>query len=190
MTVEKRMLIGMTPEQVPTPEEIVAMAWPGEAQLNKRADVGHILQHTGVDEPSGTWTGGAGSRRGRTLGSDVDLADLGAMQRQGAGLVDFTWEPEPVAADVYLQLLREWGEDGGRQAPQHPFEWWANRVSVMWSYIWAANCRYVTEILEGPSRERGGNGLLVASFEHNSSEHGRERPHVHNLVAMRRSASQ
>ena len=55
------------------------------------ADVDHILAHTTVDEPSGTWTGGACARLGRPLGSDVDLADLGVMSRTGAGLTEVCW---------------------------------------------------------------------------------------------------
>jgi hypothetical protein len=118
----------------------------------------------------------------------VDLTDLGEMHRQSAGLADFTWYPEAAAAGVYKLLLREWGEDGARLPDnEHRFEWWEERVAVMWSYIWAANCRYISEVLEAPVRSRNGDGLLVASFEHNSSEHGRERPHVHNLVAISRS---
>ena len=56
----------------------------------------------------------------------------------------------------------------------------------MWSYIWDANYRAVTDIIEEPSRSKGGEGYLVASFEHNSSPHGLERPHVHNLMPLRR----
>lgn len=188
MTVEKRMLFDMRPEDVPSPEDIAAMAWPGETSVNMAADIAHILRHTGVDEPSGTWTGGAGPRLGRPLGSDVDLTDLGEMHRQSGGLADLTWHPEPVASDVYLQLLREWGEDRDRQPRQHPSGWWAERVATMWSYIWAANFRIVTEVIEGLARSRGGEGLLVASFEHNSSAHGLERPHVHNLMPTKRAS--
>jgi hypothetical protein len=190
VTVEKRMLVDVTSEQVPSPDDAVALAWPGEIQLNQKTDIGHILHHTGTDEPSGTWTGGACPRHRRPLGSDVDLTDLGEMHRQSSGLADLTWYPEAAAADVYRLLLREWSEDGARRPDNaHPFEWWEDRVAAMWSYIWAANCRYVSEILEGPIRGRSGDGLLVASFEHNSSAHGRERPHVHNLVAMRQASA-
>jgi hypothetical protein len=170
------------------PENVAAMAWPGEIQLNKRADVSHILHHAGADEPSGTWTGGACARHGRPPGSDVALADLGEMHRQSDGLADMTWYPEPVASEVYLRLLREWREDGERQPHRHPFDWWAERAAAVWSYMWAANCRCVTEIIEKPVRDRGGAGLLIASFEHNSSAHGLERPHVHNLMPAKRAS--
>ena len=168
-----------------SPGDLAGIAWPGEIHVNTGAGIDHILKHTGIDEPSGTWTGGAGTRHGRPPGSDVDLANLGEMHRQSDGLADFTWYPEPVAAAAYLRLLRECTEDGARQPHQHPFDWWSQRITAMWSYIWAANCRYVTEIIEGPARSRGSDGLIVASFEHNSSGHGMERPHVHNLAAMR-----
>lgn len=173
----------------PSPEHLAAIAWPGEIHMNPAADIRHILGHTGADEPSGTWTGRACPGHGRALGSDVALADLGEMHRQSGGLADMTWYPEPAAGDVYRRLLREWEEDGARQPHQHEFGWWADRAAAMWSYIWAANCRFVTEVIEQPIRDKGGAGFFVASFEHNSSAHGRERPHVHNLVPMRRTAA-
>ena len=173
----------MTPEL--SPEDLAACAWPGTIQVNAPADISHILQHASIDEPSGTWTGSACPQHGRPLGTDVDLADLGAMHRQSAGLADMTWYPEPAAADTYLRLLRDWAADGARQPHLHPFDWWVGRVDVMWSYIWAANYRFITEIIEQPSESRGGAGLLIASFEHNSSAHGRERPHIHNLVPLK-----
>lgn len=188
MTVSKRMLVGMRPKNDSPPEDLIDVPWPGEIQVNARADVSHILHHTGIDEPSGTWTGGACARHGRPVGSDVALADLGEMHRESGGLTDLTWYPEPVASDVYLRLLREWQEDGARQSHRHPFDWWAERAAAMWSYIWAANCRAVAEIIEQPTRSRGGEGLLVASFEHNSSAHGLERPHVHNLMPTKRAS--
>jgi hypothetical protein len=189
MTVSRRMLVGMRPKNDPSPEDLINAPWPGEIQMNVNADTGHILHHTGIDEPSGTWTGGACARHRRPPGSDVALADLGEMHRQSGGLVDVTWYPEPVASDGYLQLLREWREDGARQPHRHPFDWWAGRAEAMWSYIWAANCRYVAEIIEKPVRDRGGAGFLIASFEHNSSDHALERPHVHNLMPQKRDAA-
>ncbi len=172
-----------------SPEDLAASARPGAIQINATADIRHIAEHTGADEPSGTWTGGACPRHGRPIGTDVDLADLRAVYRQTGGLIDVTWYPEPAAAEAYKMLLRQWGEDGDRQPHQHPFDWWAQRAGAMWSYIWDANYRAVTEIIEEPSRSKGGEGYLVASFEHNSSAHGLERPHVHNLMPLRREAA-
>lgn len=172
-----------------SPEDLAGIAWPGSMEFHTRADVSHILEHTGIDEPAGTWTGSACPLHGRPLGSGVALADLGEMHRQSAGLADATWYPEPAAAEAYRMLLREWEADGAREPHHHPFEWWAERTRVMWSYIWDANYRYITGIIEQPAKSRGGAGLLVASFEHNSSAHGRERPHVHNLIATRESAN-
>lgn len=165
--------------------DLAELAWPGEIHMAPAADISHILEHTGLDEPHGIWTGGACPRHGRPLGTDVNLADLGAMHRQSAGLSDFTWHPEATAEAVYLRLIREWQEDGQHEPHQHPFDWWAQRTTAMWSYIWAANCRFVAEIIEQPARNDGKDGLLVASFEHNSSPHGLDRPHIHNLVPMR-----
>jgi hypothetical protein len=168
-----------------TAADLAELAWPGEIHAATAADISHILKHAGIDEPTGTWTGGACPRLGRPPGTDVNLADLGEMHRQSGGLSDFTWQPEPAAADIWLRLIRDWQEDGTRDPHDHPYDWWAERVKAAWSRIWVANCRFVTEILEGPSRESGGDGLAVASFEHNSSPHGLQRPHVHNLFPMR-----
>jgi hypothetical protein len=187
MTVARRTLAVMTADL--SPSDLAAACWPGTLQINTRADIRHILQHASVDEPSGTWTGGACQQHGRALGADVDLADLGEMHRQSAGLIDVTWSPEPAAADTYLRLIREWHADGDRQPHQHPFDWWAGRVETMWSYIWSANYRSITEIIERPARSRGAAGFLIASFEHNSSAHGLEQPHIHNLMPQRRELS-
>lgn len=64
-------------------EELAAE--PPEIQMILTADVAHILEHAGIDEPSGTWTGGACPRHGVPLGSDVDLANLGVMSRSCEG---------------------------------------------------------------------------------------------------------
>ena len=187
MTEVPLILAGMTPEL--SRAELDIIAWPGELQINVRADVPHILHHTGIDEPTGTWTGGGCPQHGRDVGTDASLYDLGEMHRQSAGLCDMTWFPEPAAAIAYQWLIRDWHADGGRQPHQHPFEWWQERVKVAWSYIWAANYRYITEIIEQPARSKGGTGLLIASFEHNSSDHGLEQPHIHNLMPMRRETA-
>lgn len=188
MTVAQHILAVMTPEL--SSSDLATCGWPGAIQVNTRADVRHILQHVGVDEPSGTWTGGGCPQHGRSLGTDVDLADLGEMHRQSAGLSDMTWLPESAAADTYLRLIREWHADGANQPHHHSFDWWAERVKTMWSYIWSANCRFITEIIEQPARSRGSAGLLIASFEHNSSTHGLEQPHIHNLMPLKRELSE
>ena len=188
MTVEKRMLVDMEPESVPRPKTSIDVPWPGEIRVNVNADISHILKHTGADEPSGTWTGGACARHGRPVGSDVNLADLGEMHRQSGGLADMTWYPETVTSDAYLRLLREWREDGKREPHQHPFDWWAQRAEAMWSYIWAANYRASPRSSKNPSGTTAARGYLIASFEHNSSAHGLERPHVHNLMPTKRDS--
>ena len=69
MTVPRRMLVGMRPENDSSPEDLINAPWPGEIQMNMTADIGHILHHTGIDEPSGTWTGGACARHNGTVDS-------------------------------------------------------------------------------------------------------------------------
>ena len=78
--------------------------------------------------------------------------------------------------------------DGGQRVHEHSLEWWQHRIDVAWSYAWNANCTFLTEVVEAPARGRGGDGFLIASFEHNSSEHGLARPHVHNLMVRRAEA--
>jgi hypothetical protein len=160
-------------------------AEPPDVRVILAADVDHILEHAGVDEPSGTWTGGACARHGRPLGSDVDLADLGVMSRTGAGLTDVRWYVPESLANVYRMTFDGMMADAARQNHEHPPDWWQHRIDVAWSYAWNANYTFLAEVVEAPARGRGGDGLLIASFEHNSSEHGAARPHVHNLMVRR-----
>jgi hypothetical protein len=161
-------------------------AEPPEIDMILKADVGHILAHTAIDEPSGTWTGSACPRHQRPLGSDVDLADLGVMSRTADGLADACWYAPPTLAEVYRMTVNGMMADGEPSARKHTLDWWQHRVNVAWSYAWKANYTFLTEVVEAPARASGGDGLLIASFEHNSSEHGLARPHVHNLMVRRR----
>lgn len=151
-----------------------------EIQVNLSAEIDHILSHVKIDEPSGTWKGGACARHGRPLGSDVDLADLGDLSRAGTGLTDVTWYAPDILAEVYRMTVRVLA-DGTAASP----DWWEHRRRVVWSYAWNACYTFLAEVVEEPARRRGSDGLLIASFEHNSSGHGLARPHVHNLVGRR-----
>jgi len=68
----------------------------------------------------------------------------------------------------------------GSDSPLHPSAWWQKRIDACWSRAWQANYTFLTGYVQA-----GGQQFVIASFEHNSSEHGLERPHVHNLVPLR-----
>lgn len=140
-----------------------------EIQAHMTGDVRHVLEHVGVYEPTGTWTGGACPRHGHPIGSDVALADLSAVYQEAGNLVDFTWYPCEEIAQLWAMILESRGDD-------------LELVASVWSHIWAANCEAVTLGVEAGARKRGTDGLLVMSFEHNRSRHAIKRPHVHNLV--------
>lgn len=113
------------------------------------------------------------------------LADLDVMCRSGAGLMDVCWYVPEVLAAVYRMLVDACIADGRRDVHEHDLGWWQHRISVAWSYAWNANCTFLAEVVQAEAFSRGSDGLLIASYEHNSSEHGRARPHVHNLMVRR-----
>lgn len=173
-------------------ERSTDLAWlaaqEAEVALARIADLDHIAEHAGRDEPSGTWTGGDGERYGLPIGSDADLAQVRGLRgpdRRTPPLADFTWYAPEGLAVTYRLLVEGCLEDGRREVHQGTLENWQHQIMAAWSHAWDANCKFVAGVIEAPARDRGGAGLIVASFEHNSSEHGLARPHVHNLVPMR-----
>lgn len=169
----------------PERELTTLAAAPPEVVLNNAADVGHIMAHAGVDEATGTWTGGACPRLGRPLGSEVHPADLDVMHHSGAGLTDVCWYAPEGLAGVYRVLLDACEADAVRAVHEQDLGRWQDRISAVWSYAWSANCTFLAEVVQATAFSRGSDGLLIASYEHNSSEHGRVRPHVHNLIVRR-----
>jgi hypothetical protein len=62
-------------------------------------DLAHVLEHSDVDEPSGTWTGLACSDHELALGGDVDKAMLRRLAADGK-IADLVWEaPEDLATE-------------------------------------------------------------------------------------------
>src|SRR5689334_8160830 len=51
----------------------------------------HILEHSLIDEPAGTWTGLACPDHGLALGADVDVATLQRLSTHG-DIADLIWE--------------------------------------------------------------------------------------------------
>jgi hypothetical protein len=153
-----------------------------DVRMDLTPDIEHIVALVGISEPTGTWTGGACPRLGRPLGTDVDLADLGAMHRTGARLMDYCWYAPDTLAEVYRMLLNSAEADERRGWAEHPPPWWHDRLTVVWSHAWNANYKFLTDVVQKPVTDEGGDGYAIATFEHNSSEHGRTRPHVHNLM--------
>lgn len=178
----------MTTQQAGTPELAYLAAQEATIELAHAADMAHIAAHAGVDEPDGTWTGGACPRNGLAIGSDATVAQVTGMRGPGGreiGFADWAWYVPEALALTYRAYVEGMLEDARRQVPRFPLDDWQHQVRAAWSYAWAANCKFVAEVIEAKARERGGSGLVVVSFEHNSSEHGLARPHVHNLMPLR-----
>jgi hypothetical protein len=178
----------MTAQQAGTPELAYLAAQEASMEVSRTADLAHISAHADVDEPGGTWTGGDGARYGLAIGSDATVADL--MRLRGSdgrriGFADFTWYVPEALAMVYRTYVEGMAEDARREIHQYAFGDWQHQITASWSYAWSANCKFVADVIESQARARGGAGLIVASFEHNSSQHGLARPHVHNVVALR-----
>ena len=170
---------------VPAPEN----GAEGDAEIGEQrvtieliTDIDHIAAHAGADEPPGTWTGLACPRHGRPLGSDVALDDVYAMLRQSGTLADYTWHASTELGQlVYRRMVDEAMTAGpGSDRLPHPPAWWQERIDVCWSRAWQANHTFLTVYVQA-----GGQQFVIASFEHNSSDHGLESPHVHNLVPVR-----
>lgn len=143
----------------------------------------HVLDHVGIDEPSGTWTGLACTARGLAVGTDADpaiLLDLCAGQR----VADFTWEPPAGLADEhhreFTAAMRAWHAGETSRAERH----WAG-LQALWSRAWSANCAALS-LFQQAGLEKFASfrpqQWVIASFEHHCSPHGTPRPHVHNIV--------
>jgi hypothetical protein len=178
----------MVAQAATTGELAYLAAQPPEIRVAQTADLEHIGRHAGTDEPLGTWTGGDCPRYGLAIGSDVSAADLLRLRDRAGHLLrwaDFEWHPPEGLAAVYQLYVQGAVDDARREVPQWELGDWQHQIAASWSYAWSANCKLVAEVIEEPARSRGGAGLIVASFEHNSGEHGLAAPHVHNLVPMR-----
>jgi hypothetical protein len=143
----------------------------------------HVLEHAEVDEPSGTWTGLVGPEHGLPIGSDVDAAVLTRLCT-GSEIADLVWEaPAGLVAghnQAFYRAMNAFEAEDTTSAEQH----WRD-LGAIWSHAWAANYAALEVMQEvgldhfppdPPQR------WVIASFEHHTSPHGIELPHVHNIV--------
>jgi hypothetical protein len=143
----------------------------------------HVLEHAEVDEPSGTWTGLAGPDHRLPIGSDVDVAVLTRLCA-GSEIADLVWEaPAELMAGhnhAFYRAMRAFEAADTASAEPH----WGD-LEAIWSHAWAANYAALEFMQEAgldhfppdpPQR------WVIASFEHHTSPHGIQLPHVHNIV--------
>ena len=163
---------------------ITGMGLTGVLRLTWVHDnLAHVLQHSQVDEPSGTWTGLACPGRGLPLGTDVDNAVLRDMAA-GSELADLIWEaPDQLAAD-HAQAFNDAMHAHLAGDAERAGQLWEN-LQAIWSHAWSANYA-VLEFMQGTGLTRFSpvkpQQWVIASFEHHTSPHGLPRPHVHNIA--------
>jgi hypothetical protein len=149
----------------------------------------HVLEHSGTDETSGTWTGLACPDHRLALGSDVDSAVLRRMAGQG-NIADLVWEaPEKLTSDhheVFEAAMQAYHSGNPDKA-----ELLWQEVQAVWSQAWAANYKAL-ELLQNAGVTKFSpvkpQRWVVASFEHHCGPHGLTHPHVHNIVIIRLTA--
>jgi hypothetical protein len=122
----------------------------------------------------------------------VDIASLTSMCAHGE-IADLLWEAPAELAEEHNQAfygaMRAYEAQDMRLAERH----WSD-LGATWSHAWAANWD-VLEFMQGAGFSRFSpvkpQRWVVASFEHHTSPHGIELPHVHNIVvvAMTRPAT-
>ena len=163
---------------------ISGMGLTGVLRLTRVHDnLAHVLDYSQADETSGTWTGLACPGHGLALGADVDNAVLREMAA-GSELADLIWDaPDELTAE-HAQAFRDamcahlaGDADGAGQL-------WEN-LQAIWSHAWSANYA-VLEFMQGTGLTRFSpvkpQHWVIASFEHHTSPHGIQLPHVHNIA--------
>jgi hypothetical protein len=148
-----------------------------------RDNLAHVLGHAATDETTGTWTGQACPDRGLRIGSDVDAATLTRLCA-GGEVADLIWEaPGDLAAEhdqAYGAAMSAYSAGNHQRAESH----WSE-FQAIWSRAWTAN-QMVLGFMQETGIERFAPARpqrwVVASFEHHSSPHGAQQPHVHNIV--------
>lgn len=149
-----------------------------------------MLEHAQTDETSGTWTGLACPDHGYRIGADVDPVVLKCMCADGE-IADLLWEaPAELAAthnQAFYQAIQTFQAGDTPLAEEH----WRG-LAAIWSHAWAANydvLAYTQEVgldrFESDPRQR----WVIASFEHHTSPHSIEAPHIHNIVISSRIKS-
>jgi hypothetical protein len=142
----------------------------------------HVLEHSQIGEPSGTWTGLACPDHGLQLGTDVDHTVLQHLAQ--GDLADLIWQaPDDFTAEHAsggLAAIQAWQagelEEGERLWKQ---------TQALWSTAWSANYQAI-ELLQASGLTRFSplkpQRWVIASFEHHCGPHGLRHPHIHNIV--------
>jgi hypothetical protein len=142
----------------------------------------HVLDHTQLGEPSGTWTGLACPDHGFQIGTDVDHT---VFQHLAQGdLADLIWEtPDYFTAEhggaglAAIQACQAGELEEGER-------FW-KQTQALWSGAWSANYQAM-ELLQASGLTRFSpvkpQRWVIASFEHHCGPHGLPHPHIHNIV--------
>ena len=146
-------------------------------------NLAHVLQHSQTDGTSGTWTGLACPGHGLPIGADVENAVLQEMAA-ASEIADLTWEAPDQFTAGHTQAFRDAMHahlDGDAERAR---QLWEN-LQAIWSHAWSSNYA-VLEFMQGACLARFSpvkpQRWVVASFEHHTSHHGLQQPHVHNIV--------
>jgi hypothetical protein len=148
-------------------------------------NLAHVLEHSGTDETSGTWTGLACPSYGLQVGADADNDMLRRLASYGE-IADLTWEaPDHLTAEhgETLQAAIAAYHAGDSELADQLWE----KVRAIWSRAWAANYAAL-ELLQRAGLTRFSpvkpQRWVVASFEHHTGPHGLPHPHVHNIIVV------
>jgi hypothetical protein len=143
----------------------------------------HVLEHSQVDEPSGTWTGLACPDHGLALGADVDNATLQRLSAHG-DVADLIWEASAALTAEHGQLSQaaiQAYHAGNRETGERLWQ----QTQNLWSQAWAANYEAL-KLFQAAGLTRFApvkpQRWVIASFEHHCGPHGIPQPHVHNIV--------
>jgi hypothetical protein len=143
----------------------------------------HVLEHSETGETSGTWTGLACPDHGLQIGSDADAATLLRLAGRGE-IADLVWEAPAEFAAEHGQFFTAAIQAHLSGILEHGENLWGRGVAL-WSQAWSANYR-VLELMQGAGLTRFSAAKpqrwVIASFEHHTSPHGLQSPHIHNIV--------
>jgi hypothetical protein len=143
----------------------------------------HVLDHSHADETSGTWTGLACPAHGLPLGSDVDDATLRRLTDQGQ-IADLTWEAPADLNAEHAQALQSAIQAYNATDTERAEQFW-EKVQAIWSQAWPANYAALEFLQQtgltqfSPAKPQQ---WVIASFEHHTSPHSLQHPHIHNIV--------
>jgi hypothetical protein len=143
----------------------------------------HVLEHSETSETSGAWTGLACPDHGLQIGSDADAATLLRLSSRGE-IADLVWEAPAEFTAEHGQLFTAAIQAHLSGNLEQGENLWGRGVAL-WSQAWSANYR-VLELMQGAGLTRFSAAKpqrwVIASFEHHTSPHGLQSPHIHNIV--------